>query len=304
MTTATPTVSVLMTAYNREAYIGIAIESVLAQTRHDFELIVSDDASTDDTVAIVRRYAARDARIHLSVNERNLGDYPNRREAAVLARGTYLKYHDSDDVMYPHCLETMVCALEQEPRAAFALSGSQHWPGGPCPMLLTPKLAYEREFLGSGLFHLGPAGAMFRTEAFRELGGFPTAGVASDYLFWLDACAKVNVLLVPADLFYYRVHVGQEMSHPRAQAEYARAARQAWAKLHSAECPLDAVSREQAKRNFVYVQARGIVRRLRRGNFAAAAAILRHAGLGTSAWLRYLRRPRRTNLAGTPVTSS
>jgi hypothetical protein len=63
------------------------------------------------------------------------------------------------------------------------------------------------------------------------------------------------------------------------------------------------VSREQAKRNFVYVQARGIVRRLRRGNFSAAAAILRHAGLGTSAWLRYLRPPRRTSLAGTPVTS-
>ena len=149
--------------------------------------------------------------------------------------------------MYPHCLETMVRALEKEPRAAFALSGSQHWPGGPCPMLLTPKLAYEREFLGFGLFHLGPASAMFRTEAFRELGGFPTAGVASDYLFWLDACAKANVVLVPADLFYYRVHAGQERSQPRAEAEYAKAARAAWARLHAADCPLDNAAREQAK---------------------------------------------------------
>jgi len=170
-------------------------------------------------------------------------------------------------------------------------------------MLLTPRLSYEREFLGSGLFHLGPAAALFRADAFRELGGFPVAGVASDYLFWLDACAKVNVLLVPADLFYYRIHSGQELSARGVETEYANAARVAWAKLHSDECPLDDVSREQAKRNFVYVQARGIVRRLRRGNFSAAAAILRHAGLGTSAWLRYLRPPRRTSLAGTPVTS-
>src|SRR5207245_549953 len=104
------------------------------------------------------------------VNERNLGQFKNRHVAASLARGTFLKYHDSDDVMYPHCLAVMVDALEREPSAAFALSGSRPWPGGPCPMLLTPRLAYEREYLGGGLFHLGPACALFRTEAFRDLG--------------------------------------------------------------------------------------------------------------------------------------
>jgi glycosyltransferase involved in cell wall biosynthesis len=299
-----PGVSVLLTSYNRERYIAAAIESVLAQTYADFELLICDDRSTDGTGAIADEYARRDARIRLSVNERNLGQFENRRHVASLARGTYLKYHDSDDFMYPHCLETMVRSLEREPRAAFALSGSQHWPGGPCPMLLTPKLAYEREFLGSGLFHLGPSGALFRTDAFRQLGGFPTAGVASDYLFWLEACAKMNVVLVSADLFYYRIHAGQELSKTCAQAEYARAARVAWEKLHASDCPLDDAAREQAKRNFVYVQARGIVRWLRRGNFAAAVAILRHAGLGPAVWLRYLRRPRRTNIAGTPLTTT
>lgn len=302
--TPSPAISVLLTVYNREQYIAASIGSVLGQTHTDFELIICDDGSTDATRAIVEKFAKQDARIRVAVNDRNLGQFENRRYAASLARGLYLKYHDSDDVMYPHCLETMLRALDAEPRAAFALSGSHHWPGGPCPMLLTPRLSYEREFLGSGLFHLGPAAALFRADVFRELGGFPAAGVASDYLFWLDACAKVNVLLVPADLFYYRIHSGQELSARGVETEYANAAREAWAKLHSDECPLDDVSREQAKRNFVYVQARGIVRRLRRGNFAAAAAILRHAGLGTSAWLRYLRPPRRTSLAGTPVTSS
>src|SRR5206468_12040496 len=127
---APPLISVLMTPYNREDYIAQSIESVLSQTCADFELIVSDDQSSDRTVEIARAYAARDARIRVSVNPVNLGDYPNRRQAASLARGTFLKYHDSDDVMYPHCLATMVEPLRREPSAAFALSASHSWPGG------------------------------------------------------------------------------------------------------------------------------------------------------------------------------
>src|SRR6185369_2871602 len=119
---------------------------------------------------------------------------------ASLAQGRFLKYHDSDDLMYRHCLATMVEPLEAEPRAAFALSGPRSWPGGPCPMLLTPRLAYEREFLGSGLFQQGPASALFRAEALRALGGFPEINYSGDYLFWLHACKTVNVLLVPGDL--------------------------------------------------------------------------------------------------------
>src|SRR5581483_2829791 len=116
--------------------------------------------------------ADRDPRVRVVVNDRNVGDYPNRNRAAALARGPYLKFHDSDDIMYPHCLQVMVTALESEPRAAFALSGARAWPGGASPMLLTPRLAYEREFFGTGVFQLGPASAMFRTDFFRDMGGF------------------------------------------------------------------------------------------------------------------------------------
>ena len=295
-----PLVSVLVTAYNRENYVAEAIESVLAQTLEDFELIVSDDGSSDGTVEIARDYERRDDRIRVSVNERNLGQFENRRHAASLARGRYLKYHDSDDVMYPHCLATMVEPLEAEPRAGFALSGSFYWPGGPCPMLLTPKLAYEREFLGSGLFHLGPAAAMFRADVFRELGGFPLEGIPSDFLFWVTACSKVNVLLVPADLFYYRTHPGQEMVDPRAEQQYARASAHAWRMLHSPTCPLADDSLERARRNFAFVQARGAFRHLKRGHVKSAMAILRYAGPDALEWLRYLRPPQRSATAGTP----
>ncbi len=300
MTDPTPRISVLMTSYNREDYIADAIESVLAQSVTDLELIVCDDQSSDGTVGIINDYARRDPRVRVSINERNLGDYGNRRHAASLARGRFLKYHDSDDIMYRHCLETMVEPLEAEPRAAFALSGPRNWPGGPCPMLLTPRLAYEREFLGSGLFQQGPASALFRADAFRALGGFPDVAYAGDYLFWLRVCASVNVLLVPGDLFYYRVHAGQEVAKPASVAAYARATADAWRMLNSAECPLQGEALEIGKRNFVFSQARALFRQVRAGRVLTAAVIVQHLGLGLGDWVCYLRPPRRTAMAGTP----
>jgi hypothetical protein len=297
-----PAVSVLMTSYNRERYIAEAIDSVLAQTFGDFELIVSDDASTDRTVEIANDYAARDVRIRVIAHDRNVGDYANRNRTVAYARGRYLKYHDSDDVMYPHCLSVMVPLLEAEPRAGFALSGSHHWPGGPCPMLLTPALAYEREFLGSGLFHLGPSGALFRTERFRELGGFREARFASDYLFWIDACLKVDVLLIPSDLFYYRLHAGQEVEKPATALAYARAGTYVWHVLNSPACPLAEERVLQAKRNFAFSQARGIYRLLRGGQFQNAWLAARHIGLTPLDWIRYTRLPHRTTDAGTPLS--
>jgi hypothetical protein len=296
-----PRISVLLTSHNRERYIAESIESVLAQSISDFELVICDDHSVDRTAAIIDEYARRDSRIRVSINPRNLGDYANRRHVATLAQGRFLKYHDSDDVMYRHCLAAMVEPLEAEPRAAFALSGSRSWPGGPCPMLLTPRLAYQREFLGGGLFQQGPASALFRTAEFRELGGFPDVTFAGDYLFWLRACARVNVLLVPGDLFHYRVHAGQEIARPASVEAYARAAATAWQMLRSTECPLSGEELECARRNFVFTQVRGCYRHVRAGRFRAAATLATNAGLGLGDWASYLRPPRRTVAAGTPA---
>src|SRR6266850_7175849 len=132
---AAPLVSVLITAFNRERYLPASIESVLAQSCGDFELIVTDDRSSDATLAVAHEYARRDPRIRVHANARNLGDYPNRNHAASLALGRFLKFHDSDDVMYPHCLEVMAACLSAEPLAGFGLSSSGSWAGGPVPIL-------------------------------------------------------------------------------------------------------------------------------------------------------------------------
>jgi glycosyltransferase involved in cell wall biosynthesis len=297
----TVTVSVLMTAYNRERYIAAAIESVLAQTFTDIELIIVDDDSTDATVAIARRYEQLDPRVHVHVNPVNLGDYANRNHAARLARGRYLKYHDSDDLMYPHCLKTMVQALDAEPRAGFAMTTAWAWPGGPSPMLSTPRMSYQREFLGFGLFMCGPSCGLFRRDVFRALGGFDDIGVASDYAFWLKACARYSALLVYADLFWYRQHAGQELHSRKAARQYAELPRVVWAALHAPDCPLERGELGTARRNFVWTIAKQSYRDLRRGRFGLAFYRYRRAGVSLLDWMRYLRRPRRHALAGTPL---
>jgi len=297
----TPRVSVLMTAYNRAGYIASSIESVLAQTFTDLELVIVDDCSTDGTLAIAREYERLDPRVRVAVNERNLGDYGNRNHAATLVRAPLFKYHDSDDLMYPHCLHTMVTMLESEPRAGFGLSRGSLWPGGPCPMLLTPRMAYQREFFGDGLFSCGPSGAIFRTQVFRDLGGFVDEGAASDHLFWMRACTSVDVLLLPSDLFWYRIHPAQEFQSARAQRQYAKMAGWIWQAIDAPECPLTPAEREQAKRNRAYHLARRTLQDVRRGRWRFALDRLRHSTMTPGDWLRYLRPPQRSALAGTPL---
>ncbi len=294
-----PIVSVLMTSYNREAFIAESIESVLAQTFGDFELVVVDDCSQDGTIDVARSYEHLDPRVRVVVNDRNLGDYANRNRAAALARGGLLKYHDSDDVMYPHCLAAMVPPMRAFPQAAFGLSTGRDWFGGPVPMLLTPRLSFQREFLGSGMFNSGPAGAIFRADAFHALGGFADRGVASDYLFWLRACARVPVLLLPGDLFWYRVHGGQQLQHDGAAKQYAATIAETWQALKDADCPLTERERDLARRNVIAGQVKHLWRDMRAGRFSVARARLA-AGPSLAEWLRYIGRPHREAAAGTP----
>ena len=297
----TPQVSVLMTAYNRAPYIASSIESVLAQTFSDFELLITDNCSTDGTFDIAKRYEGLDSRIRVVLNERNLGQFGNRNRAAELARGPLLKYHDSDDLMYPHCLAVMVPMFLSEQSAGFGLSTGRYWPGGPCPMLLTPRMAYQREFLGDGMFQAGPGGSIFRTEVFKALGGFVDEGAPSDHLFWMRACTKVNVLLMPGDLFWYRMHPQQEFQSITAQLQMAKMPGLIWEALRAPECPLTAEEREQARCNRAYHLAKRTLQDVRRGRWRIAAERLRLSKMTAGDWLRYLRRPKRHAFAGTPL---
>lgn len=116
-----PTVSVLTTVYNRSKYLAACIESVQQSKFQDYEHIIVDDCSTDDSVAIAKKYSNADTRIKVFENNTNLGDYPNRNQAAQYATGKYLKYLDADDMHSPWALDIMVSAMEDFPSAGLGI---------------------------------------------------------------------------------------------------------------------------------------------------------------------------------------
>ncbi len=241
-----PLVSVLMTAYNREAYVGEAIESVLASDYQNFELIVVDDGSKDRTAGIARTYAGRDPRAQVHVNEHNLGDYPNRNKAASYATGEFLKYVDSDDRIYPWGLRAMVNCMSAFPDAGLGLSVADLG-DSPHPACLSPRDAYLGHFRdGRGYFGRAPGSAIIRREAFEHCGGFTGRRQVGDHEFWLILCRTFPLVTMPRDLGWDRVHAEQELkkdSDARKAAMHFEIDRE---QLEHPDCPLTQDERAEA----------------------------------------------------------
>lgn len=119
----TPRVSVVMAAYNSSRFVRETVDSVLAQTMGDFELVVVDDGSTDDTVAIIGGYD--DARIRLYRNGENLGISHTRNRGLELARGVYMAAIDHDDIWLPTKLEAQVEFLDAHPDFILAATAAK-----------------------------------------------------------------------------------------------------------------------------------------------------------------------------------
>ena len=206
-----PLVSVLMTVYNRQDFIGEAIESVLKSSYPIFELIIVDDCSKDNSVEIVQGYVSKDSRISLYVNEKNLGDYCNRNKAATYAKGKYIKYLDSDDKFYDFSLDYCVNIMEQNPGAKWGLLSFANEDEG---ILLTPEQSMRRHFITKPFLTIGPDGSIYKKEFFEKIGGFSTIyGPANDVFTNIMAAANGNLVLMTKDFFYYRLHDGQEMNN-------------------------------------------------------------------------------------------
>jgi len=111
-----PTVSVIISTYNRAHLIGRAIQSVLNQTYQDFEVIVVDDGSTDNTEEIVKSF--NDPRIRYIRHEKNKGAAAARNTGIKAARGKYIAFQDSDDEWLPEKLEKQMKVFENAPPEA------------------------------------------------------------------------------------------------------------------------------------------------------------------------------------------
>ena len=201
-----PLVSVLITSYNREQFIEESIKSVLKSTYSNFELIVVDDASNDQTYHIAKLFENFDKRIKVYRNISNLGDYPNRNLAASYATGKYLKYIDSDDVIFPNSLEIFVMSMENNPEAVLGIS-TRHQKK---VKLFSPYLAYNCHFYEYGLLDYGPTSCIIRKDIFEKEKGFNSIRNVSDMDFWLSIAAKYPVIELPCNLVFWREHIAQE----------------------------------------------------------------------------------------------
>ena len=206
-----PLVSVLMTAYNRDKFIAEAIESVLASSFKDLELIIVDDCSTDKTLDIAKTFQQIDTRIKVFRNEENLGDYTNRNIAATYATGKYIKYLDADDTIYPHGLEVMVAAMEKYPNAAFGIQSNKREDFQPYPISSMPVDSFYEHYFKGGLLLSGPTGTIIKKDVFYLEGGFSGKRFVGDTELWLKLSSKYEIVKFQPSLIWWRSHDDQEI---------------------------------------------------------------------------------------------
>jgi glycosyltransferase involved in cell wall biosynthesis len=191
-----PRVSVCIPAWCGGDFLEAAIRSVLAQTWTDFELLVIDDCSPDDTAKRVARYAA-DPRVKYIRNEQNLGPQGNWNRCLAEARGTYIKVLPHDDLISPECLERQVKALDTHPQVALAFA-SRHIIGKGNKSIFVKRTPWRdglvsaretlRKCVRSGTNVLGEPGAVLFRRSFAEKVGPFDASIP--YVLDLDYWAR------------------------------------------------------------------------------------------------------------------
>jgi glycosyltransferase involved in cell wall biosynthesis len=222
-----PLVSICMPAFDAEDTIADAIESALAQTVTDFELVVVDDVSSDGTREIVRRYT--DPRIRLIRNERNIGGAASATRAVAAARGEFVKFLDADDLLDPDCTERLLEAIGAAPDAGFAFCRRRllvereadvvDWierygdPPGNFSSLgpVNDGRRLLREWMRAGLWGnwIGePATALLRRRLLVRTGGYPRYARFYDKDLWLRCLALSDAAFVDAELATYRLRAG------------------------------------------------------------------------------------------------
>ena len=212
-----PVVSVLMAVHNGEAYLTEAIDSLLAQTLSDFELVVVDDASTDGTAALLDAYAARDARLVVLRNERNLGLAAALNCGLERCRAPLIARADADDIYALERLERQLRYLNSHPEIGVLSTGYHRVDAdGQLRRTVRPptrdKYIRFRKLFMNSLLH---PGVMFRASVVRAVGGYdPGYWTAQDSDLWARLRPHTRMANLPEPLVRYRVH-GQSTMRSR-----------------------------------------------------------------------------------------
>ena len=177
-----PLVSVIIPAYNAEKYLEEAVRSIIEQTYQDIEVLIIDDCSSDQTLALAYNLAAGDSRIRVIENQQNLGIGGNRDKGIDQAKGKYICWQDADDISMPDRIRSQVEYLESRPQVGivggFIKFFDKDGDGS------TRRYAEDDESLRSDIFRYNPVAqpaSMARAVCYEKVGGYdPSLKVSED----------------------------------------------------------------------------------------------------------------------------
>ncbi|MCD6581326.1 MAG: glycosyltransferase [Desulfuromusa sp.] len=208
--TGVPKFSVVIPAYNHEKYVGFAVQSVLEQTFEDFELIIVNDGSTDDTLATVSKFD--DPRIRVYSHE-NQGAHATINRGVDLARGSYIAVLNSDDIYLPTRLERAFDVLSAQPSVMGVFSHVEfiNAKGESTGFQRGVENDLAEQYpvvvqLLSGNFLLSTSNLIVRKDAFATIGLFRSLKYSHDYDFFLKLAYHFDVEVLTDSLLQYRVH--------------------------------------------------------------------------------------------------
>jgi glycosyltransferase involved in cell wall biosynthesis len=211
---STPHVSVIMAAYNEELFLGQAVESVLAQSFADFELIITDDGSTDATPNLARELAERDERVRVLRGEHNQGKPFALNRALAVRRGELIAWLDGDDVMLPGKLARQVRVLEDNADAAGCTHDAEMFQSEDGRVIDRFSHAANGGALRSGgvelwfdpTYRMLPSATMIRS-ALCPPGGFDERlAFTNDWLFDIEVFRHGRCVAIDEVLVRYRRH--------------------------------------------------------------------------------------------------
>lgn len=239
-----PKVSVVMAVCNAHQYVGEAVESVLQQTFTDFEFIIIDDGSTDDSGDVLRRYVDQDRRIQL-VEQENRGLPPSLNRGLAMSRGKYVARMDADDVCLPRRFELQVNYLDSHPQCVVvggdvkaidekgdSISSTDSRFAGRLDSTNLMKFprnhdTIENWLLTRGWAFIHPA-VMMRRNAIEKVGGYdPKIKDAEDLDLFIRLAEVGQMANLPAVLLKYRCHSTQISSTSPVQNYWSKRARRA-----------------------------------------------------------------------------
>jgi glycosyltransferase involved in cell wall biosynthesis len=230
-----PLVSICIPTYNGEEYIEESIQSAISQTYPNLEIIVSDDASKDDTLAIIERFKSK-TKIPISIVHHNpQGIGANWNNCIIHSKGDYIKFLFQDDVLLPNCIETMMAMAIKYPDVGLIYSKRifiyekasaeiekfiayygpihTHWDNIEVKQGVVSGSIYlkDKAFLNSPKNKIGePTNVLLKTECFETIGFFnETLQQALDSDYWYRVMRKYDIAFINEVLVKFRLHANQ-----------------------------------------------------------------------------------------------